>query len=179
MRLTLQLFIAILFTGLSLSPKAHAQSVPAGMTYQGRLTDASNSPVPDGSGYEIEVRLWSASTGGTLLWGTRYTGVPLKSGAFNLILGSGGTPISGATTTDLKSTFSTVPIYIGITMTKRITGNFFKQKPFFIQHNKFILLKGTVARDFGLPKVGEFLPKKIPSSCFLLSLNYYLDDVVI
>jgi microcystin-dependent protein len=92
------------------------------MTYQGRLTDASNAPVPDGTGYEIEVRLWSASTGGTLLWGTRYTGVPLKSGAFNLILGSGGTPIPGATHTDLKLAFNNAKVYLGIKMTKNAGG---------------------------------------------------------
>jgi hypothetical protein len=104
------------------APTASAQTVPSGMTYQGRLTDASSAPVPDGSGYEIEVRLWSASTGGTLLWGSRCTGVPLKSGAFNLILGSGGTPIAGATTTDLKAVFSTPTVYIGLTTTKSASG---------------------------------------------------------
>ncbi len=99
-----------------------AQTVPSGMTYQGRLTDASNAPVPDGTGYEIEVRLWSAPTGGTLLWGTRYTGVPLKSGAFNLILGSGGTPIPGATHADLKLAFNTPTVHLGLTTTKTATG---------------------------------------------------------
>jgi hypothetical protein len=99
-----------------------AQNVPSGMTYQGRLTDVSNVAVADGNGYEIEVRLWSASTGGTLLWGSRYTGVPLKSGAFNLILGSGGTPIAGATTTDLKAAFSTATVYLGLTATKSASG---------------------------------------------------------
>jgi hypothetical protein len=101
---------------------ASNQAVPSGMTYQGRLTDASSAPVPDGSSYEIEVRLWSANTGGTLLWGSRYTGVPLKSGAFNLILGSGGTPIAGATTTDLKAVFSTATVYLGLTTTKSASG---------------------------------------------------------
>lgn len=97
-------------------------SVPPGMTYQGRLIDANSTPVPDGTGYEIEVRLWNASTGGNLLWGTRYTGVPLKNGAFNLILGSGGTSISGASTTDLKAAFSTSTVYLGLTATKNAAG---------------------------------------------------------
>ena len=51
--------------------------------------------------------------------------------------------------------------------------------PIIILSEEQYMIQGTVARDFGLPKVGEFLPNKIPSSCFLLSLNYYLDDVVI
>lgn len=92
------------------------------MTYLDRLTDSSNAPVPDGTGYEIEVRLWSAPAGGSLLWGTRYTGVPLKSGAFNLILGSGGTPIPGATHTDLKLAFNTPTAHLCLTTTKNATG---------------------------------------------------------
>lgn len=111
--------ILVLLTGCMM---AAAQTVPNGMTYQGRLTDASNAPVPDGNGYEIEVRLWSASTGGTLLWGTRYTGIPLKNGTFNLILGPGGTPIAGASTTDLKTAFITSTVHLGLTTTKTATG---------------------------------------------------------
>lgn len=61
-----------------------AQTDPTGITYQGRLTDASNAPVPHGAGYAIEVRLWSARTGVTLLWGTRYTGVPLQKRSLQL-----------------------------------------------------------------------------------------------
>lgn len=109
--------LLLLSTGL-----VGAQTVPTAIAYQGRLTDASTAPVPDGTGYEIEVRLWSAPTGGTLLWGSRYTGVPLKSGAFNLILGSGGTPIPGATTTDLKAAFNAPTIHLGLTTTKSATG---------------------------------------------------------
>lgn len=104
------------------APPLSAQSVPTGVAYQGRLTDASNAPVPDGTGYEIEVRLWSASAGGTLLWGTRYTGVSIKGGAFNLILGAGGTSISGAATTDLKTVFNTPAVHLGLTATKNAAG---------------------------------------------------------
>ncbi len=96
--------------------------VPGNITYQGRLTDAGNAPLPDGTGYEIEVRLWSAITGGTLLWGTRYTGIPLKGGAFNLILGSGGTAIAGAATTDLKAAFNTATVHLGLTTTRSANG---------------------------------------------------------
>ncbi len=115
-------FSLILTAAFALASLAVAQTVPSGMTYQGRLTDASNAPVPDGTGYEIEVRLWSAPTGGTLLWGTRYSGVPLKGGAFNLILGSGGTSIAGATTTDLKAAFNNPTVHLGLTTTKSASG---------------------------------------------------------
>lgn len=115
----LQFSLLILLIGFA---TAFAQTVPSGMTYQGRLTDASGAPVPDGTGYEIEVRLWNSSTGGSLLWGTRYTGVPLKNGAFNLILGSGGTPIAGAMSTDLKAAFNNANVHLGLTTTMNATG---------------------------------------------------------
>lgn len=112
----------LIFLTFVLTTSVLAQMVPVGMTYQGRLSDASGAPVPDGIGYEIEIRLWNSSTGGTLLWGARYTGVPLKIGAFNLILGSGGTPISGAATTDLKTAFSSANVHLGLTATKNASG---------------------------------------------------------
>jgi hypothetical protein len=56
------------------------------------------------------------------LWGTRYSGIPIRGGAFNLIVGSGGTPISGATTTDLKTAFTAVSVHLGITATKNAAG---------------------------------------------------------
>lgn len=120
----MKIIILSLVLAFAASAPAPAQTVPTGMTYQGRLTDASGAPVPDGSGYEIEIRLWSASTGGTHLWGSRYTGVTLKGGAFSLILGSGGTAIAGATNTDLKTAFNTAPstVHLGLTTTKTAAG---------------------------------------------------------
>lgn len=113
---------AICFMALSIVTTQAQTSVPNNMTYQGRLTDANGVALPDGNGYEVEIRLWNSATAGTLLWGTRYSGVPLKNGAFNLILGSGGTAISGAVTTDLKTAFNTVPVHFGITVTKNPAG---------------------------------------------------------
>lgn len=95
-------------------------TVPSGMTYQGRLTDANSNPLPDGNGYEVEVRLWTTSTGGTTpIWAARYSGIPLKSGAFSLILGSAGGAAIGGAIIDLKTVFSTSPsTYLGLTITK-------------------------------------------------------------
>lgn len=106
------------------SSAAFAQSTPQLTSYQGRLTDASGNAVTDGTGYEIEIRLWPASTGGTTpLWSARYTGVSVKSGALNIMLGSpSGTPIAGATTTDLKTAFASPTIFLGMTVTKSATG---------------------------------------------------------
>lgn len=101
-----------------------AQTVPVGISYQGRLTDASNVPSPDGTGYELEVRLWTVATGGTTpIWAARYAGIPVKSGSFNLILGSPGGVAIGGAISDLKTVFATAPItYLGITVTKSSNG---------------------------------------------------------
>ncbi len=100
-----------------------AQAIPGAMAYQGRLTDANNVPLPDGTGYEVEVRLWSTGSGGTLVWGARYTGVPVRNGAFNLVLGAvGGAAISGAETTDLAQAFGDASRHIGLTVTRNGQG---------------------------------------------------------
>lgn len=111
---------------LSAAPLLFSQATtPAGMSYLGRITDASGNSMPDGTGYEIEVRLWTASTGGTTpIWGARYAGVPVKAGAFNLVLGApGGTAIGGAIS-DLKTVFTTSPAtHLGVTVTKNANGS--------------------------------------------------------
>ena len=42
--------------------------VPNTITYQGRLTDASGDPVPDGE-YNISFSLYTVSSGGSPIWG--------------------------------------------------------------------------------------------------------------
>jgi microcystin-dependent protein len=115
-------FLCFLLLTLTAS-LVQSQSVPTLTNYQGRITDANGSAVPDGNSYEIEVRLWSSATGGTTpIWATRYTDVMVKNGALNLILGGGGSPITGAITTDLKTAFATSSVYLGMTVTKGATG---------------------------------------------------------
>jgi hypothetical protein len=102
---------------------SYAQTVPAAITYQGRLTDASGSNLPDGTGYEIEARLWQSQTATATppVWASRYSGVPVKNGAFTLILASGGTAI-GSLPTDVKAALANTTVYLGLTVTKSATG---------------------------------------------------------
>jgi hypothetical protein len=91
---TVPLFSLILMAAftLFLPAVAHAQ-----INYQGRLTDASGAPLPDGQ-YRIEFTLWDSITGGTPIWGpytldgTNGTGkgplADLVGGRFNVIIGS-------------------------------------------------------------------------------------------
>lgn len=102
-----------------------AQTVPAGLTYQGRITDANGNALPDGTGYTIEVRLWNTPTGGANpQWGSRYSGVTVKNGVFGIVLGSaGGTPIAGAATTSLEQVFTSFAgVYLGLTITRSFDG---------------------------------------------------------
>jgi hypothetical protein len=77
--------------GESLLQPAEADLVlaqpPFTMNYQGYLTDNSGVPV-DGL-YDFEARLYDASAGGAQEWGPEtHNDVPVKSGLFNLVLGS-------------------------------------------------------------------------------------------
>ncbi|MFA5754412.1 MAG: hypothetical protein WC905_03625, partial [Patescibacteria group bacterium] len=62
------------------------------VNYQGRLTDSAGVAVPDGS-YNMEFKLYTQATGGSLLGTETWTGinrVPVVDGYFSLMLGSVG-----------------------------------------------------------------------------------------
>ena len=115
--------LLIVFCAFAISVRAQT-TVPSGMTYQGRLTDSNGTPSPDGTGYEIEVRLWTTATGGTTpIWAARYAGIPLKNGGFSLILGAPGGIAIGGAIADLKTVFTTTQTtYLGLTVTKGASG---------------------------------------------------------
>ena len=74
---------------VSCVPVSSCASVPAQMSYQGKLTDSSGQPVPDG-GYNMRFYMWSSESGGSLLWqeptvGTRR--VEVRGGVFTVNLG--------------------------------------------------------------------------------------------
>ncbi len=56
------------------------------LTYQGRLTDASNNPVPDGLN-ALRFKIYDAPAGGNLLWQEYNPGVQTASGMFSVRLG--------------------------------------------------------------------------------------------
>jgi len=65
---------------------AQAQG-PREIAYQGILTDDFGVPVPDGL-YELDVTLYDAATGGTVLHNEVFADVPTMDGRFTLTLGS-------------------------------------------------------------------------------------------
>jgi len=97
-----------------------ADRVPALINYQGKLLDSSGNIVPNGN-YELEFRVWSAGSSGTLIWGRNYP-VNVAEGLFNVVLGDGGGDLSGAQTTNLVASFDGSDRFLGLTIRKDNTG---------------------------------------------------------
>jgi hypothetical protein len=93
---------------------AMTQSLHAQMNYQGRLTDTLGNAINDGQ-YAIEFRLFSASTGGTELWGPfTAANVDVVAGRFNTIIGATDThPSSRSLTTALNNPNIYLQIKVG------------------------------------------------------------------
>jgi len=71
--------------------RADAITIPQMMTYQGRLTDATGVPVPDGE-YSITFKLYTQPSGGNPFWSETQK-VTTRDGMFSVLLGS-VTPIT-------------------------------------------------------------------------------------
>jgi microcystin-dependent protein len=74
---------------LSAAPYSYS-GVPQLINYQGKLTSAGGSSVPDGS-YDVEFKIYDVATGGTALWSETWNSgtsqVATKGGVFNALLG--------------------------------------------------------------------------------------------
>ena len=68
-----------------------AITIPRMLSYQGRLTDNSGSPVPNGN-YQLTFRLYQQENGGSPFWTETQT-VSVQNGLFSVLLGS-VTPIT-------------------------------------------------------------------------------------
>jgi hypothetical protein len=78
--------LSILITACLLLSTGAGAVAPSVMSYQGRLTDATGTPVPDGS-YSVTFSIHNASTGGDLLWSEVQT-VVTADGLFAILLGA-------------------------------------------------------------------------------------------
>ena len=73
-------------TIMATAPSSATQFTPKLMNYQGYLANPSTgNPYADGI-YRLECRLYRVATGGTAIWGGRYS-VYVKNGYFNIMLG--------------------------------------------------------------------------------------------
>ncbi len=104
-------FILVLMLGsfgMFFAPQAHA-AINQQINYQGKLTNASNIAVADGS-YTASFSLYTVPTGGAAIWTELDNGsnkVVVKNGLFSVMLGS-TTPFTGV---DFNQT-----LYLGVTI---------------------------------------------------------------
>jgi len=78
--LVIGLLIGLVTAGPGLS------DTPNLISYQGRLTNPSGSPL-DGS-YSLTFRIYNAAAGGSVLWDETHSSVPVVGGLFSVMLGS-------------------------------------------------------------------------------------------
>ena len=86
---TLQLYWAtILLSIISLTTLTTVlqAAVPGVINYQGRLTNATGTPVPDGSHF-LRFQIYSVPTGGAPLWDSQIRNVQVNAGLFSYRLG--------------------------------------------------------------------------------------------
>lgn len=79
-----------ILTALALCAPMAVAGVPQMINYQGTLTDAGGTAVPNGN-YDIEFRMYDVASGGASLWSERWdtttSQVPVVGGVFNAMLG--------------------------------------------------------------------------------------------
>ncbi len=99
-----QTFTIICILLITISTSAQ---VPNTINYQGRLTDASGSPVADGA-YLVKFIIYDAPTAGTDLWNTGFQTINTVDGLFSYQLGSNVVLPNGI--------FSDTSRYLGLTV---------------------------------------------------------------
>lgn len=118
MKNSIAFIVAVLLWAAALCQAA--DKVPALINYQGKLLDNSGNIVANGN-YELEFRVWSAASSGSLQWGRTYP-VNVSEGLFNVVLGDGGGALSGALFTNLLAAFDGSDRFLGLTIRRDNTG---------------------------------------------------------
>lgn len=86
MKYLLRILAVVLVFGLVFISHLPAQTLPTSFNYQGRLTDSTGTPLPNGN-YQINFGLWDAATAGNQLWGSGNKTIPLNKGLFSTQIG--------------------------------------------------------------------------------------------
>ncbi len=119
LRLLLLPFAVFITASFLLSTPVHAaQTVPYKVNFQGRLTNASGT-VLSGT-YDMSFKLYTALTGGTLIWSeTRTTAngnaVTVTNGLFSVLIGE-GTAVAGSSATLQAAVTANMNMYMEVTV---------------------------------------------------------------
>ncbi len=85
LRLLSELGLAVMFS-LTLVASAATAAVPGLISYQGQLTTAAGTPVPDGA-YSLRFQIYDAPSGGNVLWNSNLQSVQVSNGLYTYVLG--------------------------------------------------------------------------------------------
>ena len=92
-------------------PSSITKFVPETMNYQGYLANPSSGTAYTDGIYTLDCRLYRSASGGTAIWGARYS-VYVKGGYFNIMLGdSAGQAIKSTVTGTASTTYSPTELW--------------------------------------------------------------------
>ena len=95
--------VALCATSAMAIPSTITKFVPETMNYQGYLANPSTGAKYTDGIYDIECRLYRQASGGTAIWGARYS-VYVKDGYFNIMLGDDSSVAVSSTVSGSGST---------------------------------------------------------------------------
>src|SRR3989344_6320195 len=132
-------FVLAVFT-----PLITYAAIPDTLSYKGSLTDSSNNSV---SGtHDFTMRIYDASSGGTLLYSENHTGITVTRGSFDVLIGNGTN--TGGSVTNIRDLAWDQQYFISLEITSLSTGEMSPRTP--INSAAYSFITKAVA-DFGKP----------------------------
>src|SRR3989344_5988553 len=113
-------FVLAVFT-----PLITYAAIPDTLSYKGSLTDSSNNSV---SGtHDFTMRIYDASSGGTLLYSENHTGITVTRGSFDVLIGNGTN--TGGSVTNIRDLAWDQQYFISLEITSLSTGEMSPRTP--------------------------------------------------
>ncbi|MBN1424907.1 hypothetical protein JXA88_10155 [Candidatus Fermentibacteria bacterium] len=103
--------VLVLLLALSIA----SAEIPTVISYQGKVTDAGGTPVPDNT-YTMRFRIYDDVTGGSVLWDSGAHSVSVTGGVFSVLLGESPQP---AITLDFSQNCWLLVTFNGVNQTPR------------------------------------------------------------
>lgn len=111
-----RLLLAACLLGLPLVASGQS-AVPDRVSYQGRVTDTSGTPIANGTSTSRTAifRIYDAASGGNRIWSEQQS-VTIASGEFSVLLGAGSTVSGETNATTLNAIFTSQDRFLGVTI---------------------------------------------------------------